>query len=74
MKYIKYLIITEEIKLCLALMDDDRDKIQLIDALTDFINNRVVDEAEMFVQTKTAYVYLTSDEACIAKMTYTTEA
>lgn len=69
-----YLIITDEIKLCLALMDDDSDKIQLIDALTDFINNRVVDEAEMYAQTKTAYVYLTSDEACIAKMTYTKEA
>lgn len=69
-----YLIITDEIKLCLALMDDDADKLQLIDALTDFINNRTVDEAEMYSQTRTAFVYLTSDEACIAKMTYKKEA
>jgi hypothetical protein len=69
-----YLIITDEIKLCLALMMDDADKLQLIDALTDFINNRAVDEADMYAQTRIAFVYLTSDEACIAKMTYKKEA
>ena len=69
-----YLIITDEIKVCLALMTEDDDKLKLIDALTDFINNRAVDEDDMYSQTRTAFVYLTSDESLVAKMTYKKEA
>ena len=57
-----HLIITDEVKLCLSLMDDANDKIELINALIEKINGETVNVEDFYSTTRDAFLYLTAGE------------
>lgn len=57
-----HLIITDEVNLCLSLMDDSNDKIELINALIEKINGETVNVEDFYSTTRDAFLYLTDGE------------
>ena len=58
----KHLVITDEVDLCMKLIEGYEGKLDLLEALTGFINGKIPDTKNMFIPTKDAFIYLTANE------------
>lgn len=58
----KHLIITDGLELCLALMEDDVDRMQLINSLINAINDEKVNLDDLYSTTEKAFLYFTDEK------------